>query len=284
MEVVTEPSEFPWRLLIHWCYHKDFAWVRGWVECRFIIPWCVAIGIWPIFWSPVLSSVSSVLVCTGIIVWWFREAFQVIRAGSEVLHLKVASVWDYGRLWHYQFLCSISGRTVHLGELCDPHLLCSTCIVYLWSENFIIAKYLNFWVIEFKTDVFLYSYSFICFDSIRGIQPRVSIDLGEFFDASSQWIKFLNCYPFFRSLLGLLFPCKGLFFWLSLLVYLREEQISFISDVRGRCCQFNCCCLYVFPVFETNLFGNFISCLERKTPALSMGSPVYGILKFNCIT
>ena len=58
---------------------------------------------------------------------------------------------------------------------------------------------------------------------------------------------------FLRSVSGLVF-----------IVSLYDEELILVCDYGGSCCHLNGCCLYVFPVFETDFLPNFeFQCGEK---------------------
>ena len=56
---------------------------------------------------------------------------------------------------------------------------------------------------------------------------------------------------------SILIPFKHLFFGLIFNIWLCEEKLFFIRDIRRRCCHLYWCCLYIFPHFETYLLRSF---------------------------
>ena len=128
-----------------------------------------------------------------------------------------------------------------------------------------MAKYFEFWILQNWVNVLFYSYSGKGLDSFNGIRRSVSVDLCKFFNTCCRCGWFRICYPLFRILSTLFFLLKGLLFWLILIFCLSGEELSSISDVRGRCCHLNGCCLNVFPDFETSFFRNFKFQSGKKT-------------------
>ena len=133
--------------------------------------------------------------------------------------------------------------------------LCLVMFVSNVCRNFHFVVWLawkfQFHVLQNQIDILIYSCLCICLESIHGIRRSVSVDLCNFFHTCCQggWIPI--CYPLFRILSGLFFPIKGSLFWLIIFVCLCEENFFFVSDILGRCGDFDTCCSDIFQDFET---------------------------------
>ena len=157
---------------------------------------------------------------------------------------------------------SSSGKVGHPSGLCDPHLLCSACIISFSSAALNHKVGLVFSVFSFKIlnarstfcctrirayDLILFMKYDVVFASIPVESPTLVLNGDGSSLATHSYMA--SWYCFFLSRVN---SSNSI----SLSACVKKKRF-FIGDIRERCCHLTGSCLYVFPDFDTYFLRNF---------------------------